>query len=217
MDLLHFDPREALRIGACRFVFPHPRHADRVVKVITPRFAARFTRRRRRYGLTRYFGGNKIAVKEIAYLLHLEARRPDLLPLFAWIHGPVPTNLGLGLISEKISGDDGKLAPTLRELAEAGQLNERHRALARDLCDKLDCDHVVFEDMEAKNIVAEGPLDRPQRLVIIDGFGDPRRLLWPWWNHLAQRKQLNAFRDELGIASSRPHSTRVIRPSVYGS
>jgi hypothetical protein len=219
MQELQLDPGCAISRGSCRLVFQHPRHTDRVIKVMLPRFAARMRRRRGRFGMSGQFAANKLVVKEVVYLLHLEARRPDLLPLFPWIHGLVRTNLGLGLVCEKIAGADGAVAPSLRDLARTGLLTQRHRALARSLCDAFARDHIVVNDLHAGNIVAEGPLDRPRRLVIIDGFGDPNvppvRRLSSWWNRFAQRKRLARLRKELGLPPPKPHETSGMHPGPW--
>jgi hypothetical protein len=195
--------QEALGRGRSRLVFQHPRHRDRIIKVLRQQEATRNASRTNPFSRTARYGGYKVFAMEVEYLIGVAARRPHLLPLFPWIHGLIRTDLGLGMVQEKITDDRGEVAPSLAELARAGMLAERHRALVHDFLDRLEREHVVFKDLTARNIVAEGPREAPTRLVMIDGFGEgttlPLRTCLPRYNRWYQRSRIAALRAELGL------------------
>jgi hypothetical protein len=205
---LRLDAAAAIERGKGRLIFDHPRHPDRLVKVMKPGVRAREAAKRARFSMAGQFGANKVFAKEVLYFLSIQGRQPDLLPLFPWIHGFIETDLGLGVVQEKITDDRGALAPSLKQLTEAGALTERHRELARALCDRLAAGQVVFHDISPGNIVAAGGRENPSRLVIVDGFGDPGvpplRRLWPAYNRLRQRRRLRALRECLGLDGGAP-------------
>lgn len=195
--------QEPLGRGRSRLVFQHPRHRDRIIKVLCQQHAARNASRTNPFSRTARYGGYKVFAMEVEYLIGVAARHPHLLPLFAWIHGLVRIDLGLGMVQQKITDDRGEVAPSLAALARRGMLAERHRALVEDFLALLEREHVVFNDLKAQNIVAEGPREAPTRLVMIDGFGEPTalplRTCLPRYNRWYQRSRIAALRAELGL------------------
>ena len=86
--------------------------------------------------------------------------------------GLVDTDLGLGLISEKVVDASGALAPTFASVyAKAGLTPELDAALAEFSHDLLAA-NVIVGDMHAWNIVYGSDSRGGPRLVMIDGFGE---------------------------------------------
>src|SRR3546814_12449160 len=77
----------------------------------------------------------------------------------------------MGQLVEKITGDDGKLAPTLAQIIArdgiSAALGEQLDAFFDDLIDA----HIVISDMSAKNIALGRNADGKPGMYLIDGFG----------------------------------------------
>ena len=170
--MLRLIEREPLAEGFHRRVYAHPDAADRLVKVMRPDVvASRWNapgRWYKRLARARQYTGY---VRELKEYIAVRARSnaPDI-PI-APVHGLVDTDLGLGLVVERIRGPGGGLAPTLdarvqREGLSADILRELDALLARLLRDG-----VILGDLHPWNIVwgedAAGP-----RFMLIDGFGE---------------------------------------------
>jgi hypothetical protein len=142
-------------------------------------------------------------------------RKMPALP-FARIHGLVTTSAGLGLIVERIAGEDGDLAPTMRELMAAGQLERHHlQAMERFLARCRDL-HVVFGDLTINNIVYTEGRDPQGEFVAIDGFGEKSAIPLHRWSRFLNDRKIERIRrrliralpatlkNEAGSADSRP-------------
>ena len=86
--------------------------------------------------------------------------------------GIVETDLGLGLISEKVVGTDGALAPTLAAIYEPAGFTADLDAALEVFLDGLLKANVIAGDMHAWNIVYGSDSRGGPRLVMIDGFGE---------------------------------------------
>ncbi len=159
--------------GKERLVFAHPVAPGLIVKVVRP------DRRRAREKADRSWFRRRVRVRhytlflrEIREYLALRARVPEgKLPL-ARLLGLVETDLGLGLVSERIESPAGSLAPTLAQLlATTHDRKPLHRAIDR-LCEDLLRLNVVVNDLNAGNLVACTATDGDLRFVLVDGFGD---------------------------------------------
>ena len=106
--------REPLAVGHLRSVYQHPQHADELIKlmrsdVVEKRWNAR-GRWLKRLPRTRHYIGYLRELKE--YIAARALSDSGDLPIVRMI-GLVETDLGLGLVSEKVVDADGALAPTL--------------------------------------------------------------------------------------------------------
>ena len=170
--MLRLIEREPLAEGFHRRVYAHPDAADRLVKVMRPDVvASRWNapgRWYKRLSRARQYTGY---VRELKEYIAVRARSdaPDI-PIAA-VHGLVDTDLGLGLVVERIGSADGGLAPTLdarvqREGFSPGIRRELDALLARLLRDG-----VILGDLHPWNIVwgedGAGP-----RFILIDGYGE---------------------------------------------
>lgn len=88
----------------------------------------------------------------------------------------VPTDQGLGLVAEKITGPSGK-GETLSKMAVNGKVEEKHiRALQKFFSDCIE-QHIVFGEVNAAGILyTESRSGRPE-FVLVDGIGE--KLLFP--------------------------------------
>ncbi|HEV7491995.1 MAG TPA: YrbL family protein [Rhodanobacteraceae bacterium] len=162
-----------LAVGHLRYVFQHPHCADVLVKIMrADAVASRWNGPRRwhkRLPRTRHYVGY---LRELKEYIGARARAPDVDAPIARMIGVVETDLGLGLVSEKVVGADGGLAPTLAAIYERGGFTaELDAALALFFAGLLEA-NVIVGDMHAWNIVYGSDSRGGPRLVMIDGFGE---------------------------------------------
>jgi len=164
---------EPIAVGHLRSVYQHPVHANELVKVMrADAVAKRWNapgRWHKRLPRTRHFVQY---LRELKEFIVARARAPEVDVPIARMIGVVDTDLGLGLVSEKVVGVDGALAPTLAALySRRGFTPEIDGALAAFLAGLLD-GNVIVGDMHAWNIVYGSDSRGGPRLVMIDGFGE---------------------------------------------
>jgi hypothetical protein len=165
--------RDPLAVGHLRSVYQHPQHRDQLIKlmradVVEKRWNAR-GRWLKRLPRTRHYIGYLRELKE--YIAARARSETGELPIVRMI-GLVETDLGLGLVSEKIVDTDGALAPTLAAVyARRGFTQELHAALDAFVRGLL-AGNVIVGDMHAWNIVYGSDSRGGPRLVMIDGFGE---------------------------------------------
>jgi hypothetical protein len=188
--------------GRARLIFQHPARPDRLIKVMRAKTAKSYDARARPFSHGRRFGRYKVHAKEIVHFLECAARRPDVLSFCAPVYGLEPTNLGMGLVCQKIDDGRGRLAPTLGDLHRAGRIGPEHGAMLERLEAALVNAHFVVHDLKAANIVVAGE-GGAERLVVVDGFGDPwrpplRRLSFRL-NRFLLRRDIRRLRRQLGL------------------
>ena len=162
-----------LAVGHLRYVFQHPALDEALIKIMREdAVASRWNARRRwhkRLPRTRHYIGY---LRELKEYIGAHARAPHADAPIARMIGVVETDLGLGLVSEKVVDADGALAPTLAAVYEKrGFTPELHAALATFLRGLIDC-NVIVGDMHAWNIVFGSDSRGGPRLIMIDGFGE---------------------------------------------
>ena len=172
--LLELSAATPLAVGHLRSVFQHPLHADELIKIMRADVvASRWNRPDRwlkRLPRTRHYIGY---LRELKEYIAARARAPQAEPPIARMIGLAETDLGLGLVSEKVVDADGALAPTLAALygKERGFTAIMEQGLAAFLQALLDC-NVIVGDMHAWNIVYGSDSRGGPRFIMIDGFGE---------------------------------------------
>ena len=171
--VLQLAAREPLAVGHLRYVFQHPGNRNELIKVMrADAVASRWNRKSRwakRLPRTRHYIGY---LRELKEYIAARARSTHGEPPIARMVGLVETDLGLGLVSEKVVGVDGTLAPTLAAVYERrGFTPDLTSALDAFLAGLIDC-NVIVGDMHAWNIVYGSDSRGGPRLVMIDGFGE---------------------------------------------
>ncbi|MEO6688173.1 MAG: YrbL family protein [Dokdonella sp.] len=200
---LHLMDAPVLTTGQLRQIFQDPRDPRMLIKVlradaIERRWGGR-ARWYKRLPRTLHYGGY---VREFKEYIATRARKPELEAPIAHVVGIVHTDLGLGLVTEKVQAADGGLAPTLAALyeRERGFSPAIERALARFLDDLLAC-NVIVGDMHAWNIVHGSDSRSGERFVLIDGFGEkhlvPLASMSRRFNARNTRKLYRRMREQL--------------------
>ena len=179
--------------GRVRFVYEHDAFPGLLIKIVKPadlRQKSGPQRRRLRslFKLKRRHGIYNQIRREIAeYLAYVNrANRLDGNWPIARQYGFVETDQGVGFLHEKLAGPDGSLAPSIRELVQAGRFGPEHRLALEAFVQELIDRHVCVYDMNAGNIVyVVDPAGRG-RCVAIDGLGAnaalPLRDWFAWFN-----------------------------------
>lgn len=192
-----------IAIGQLRKIYQHPGEPDLLIKVVRPEaIAARWGGARRWYKriprALHYTG----YVRELKEYIAIQARTPNGNPPIARMVGIVDTDVGLGLVSEKVRDDSGAAGPTL------AKLYERHRGFAPWMDDALavflrglqDC-NVIVGDLHAWNLVYGSDSRGGPRLVLVDGFGEknivPRNSSSRFLNQYNNRRLFRRMRKQL--------------------
>ena len=170
---LRLSGAEPIAVGHLRRVYQHPHRANELIKIMRAdaigkrwdapgRWAKRLPRARH---YVQY-------LRELKEFVVARARAPDIDVPIARMLGVVDTDLGLGLVSEKVVDANGALAPTLADVyAKRGFTPELDAALAKFSVHLLAANTIVG-DMHAWNIVYGTDSRGGPRLVMIDGFGE---------------------------------------------
>jgi hypothetical protein len=171
--MLELSRTQPLAVGHLRYVFQHPENPAYLIKVMrADAVDARIAKGRwyKRLPRTREYIGY---VRELKEYIASQARPHSRNAPIARMIGLVDTDLGLGLVAEKVVGPDGGLARTLAALyAEqrgfSAALDHELDAFYRGLIDA----NVIVGDMHAWNIVHGTDSRGGPRLILIDGFGE---------------------------------------------
>lgn len=166
----------------------------------------------------------KCFLREFREYLELKARQQEPgMPLpVCEVHGTVPTDIGLGLVYQRISAPDGSLSPSLKHMIETGQLETRHVPLIHSLFDELIEKHIVVDDRNLDNIVFYEPEPGRGRFIWIDGFGSNQALpLRKWFKQLNARRLEKVRRKFVGRAeealATRSEDARIVHHSPDAS
>lgn len=126
------------------------------------------------------------------------------------IVGIVDTDLGVGLIVEKIIRKNGDLAQSLHELLTTGRYREVHEKALAELVNWLRSTGLILRDLSTRNLVWD---EQETRFVIIDGLGGMARCsfrsLCRWYNKRSNGKRADKLlsriermkRSQYGVGS----------------
>ena len=201
--MIELRTRTPIAIGQLRQIFEHPADPDLLIKVVRPEaIAARWGGARRWYKriprALHYTG----YVRELKEYIAIQARSPQNNPPIARMVGIVHTDMGLGLVSEKVRDGNGLPGPTL------AKLYEQHRGYARWMEDALtvflrdlQASNVIVGDLHAWNLVYGSDSRGGPRLVLVDGFGEknivPRNSSSRFLNQYNNRRLYRRMRKQL--------------------
>ncbi len=188
--------------GTRRMVYQHPDNPDALIKVLPDRKlalrrdAGRFKSWRRWLGLANS-GVRAGFRRELRAIAALRARLGAVPDCVADAYGMVGTDLGPGIVVQKICGRDGRLAPTLGAVLRMEGLTEarREQILRLDTCIRRS--QAVLNNLALHNIVVASDPLRGERLVMVDCLGDkaliPIREFSRWLNRRAIARHLRGL------------------------
>ena len=175
--------------GKQQLIYEHPEDPTSLIKIYQPHKCdvtgnrpykpdvnglerQRFRDRFRRATAYRRF------LREFAEYLQVKAScqaSDPLLPI-SEIRGVVPTDLGLGMVYERISDPDGSLSPTLKDIVSTGCLTQKHLIAVDEFFERMIAQHLTVGDLNLSNIVYQTSLENNGRVVCIDGFAKKQRI-----------------------------------------
>lgn len=162
-----------IALGHRRAVYPHPHDPDLLIKTMRPEAVAK-----RWDAPGKWIKRLPRARQYIDYLREVKEyiathTRRDADPPIVRIVGLVETDVGLGLVCEKVIGPDGDLAPTLLDcyLEHGGEPPWAPAAL-EELRDGLLRNNVIVGDLNAANLAYGSDSRGGPRLLMVDGFGE---------------------------------------------
>ena len=198
--------------GTTKLVYAHPCQGSCVIKVIRPDLVdsqARVpgTRKRLWRLLPRHRRYAEFAF-EVDEHLALRGRWDQPIPCIQSVVGFAETDLGLGLVVEKLCDPGGGLAPTVASLIMAEGFTEELMVLWQAYVRTMHRFGVVSQDWHPGNLVRATDENQGRRIVLIDGLGDRSlmrlRSRWLWLNRVAlRRKERRALRQMKNLAKNR--------------
>ena len=201
LTLAHQPP---LAIGNLRAIHQHPLQPALLVKTLRPQAVARRYdapgRWLKRLPRARQYTG---FVRELKEYMALQARAPGGIAPVARMVGIVETDLGIGLVSEKIVDATGAMAPSLHTIyRQNGGASEWTDAALDKLLEELLRFNVIVGDLHASNIVYGSDSRRgTPRFILVDGFGEknlvPLKSIWRWLNQRNTRRVYRRLRTIL--------------------
>ncbi|AXI46175.1 hypothetical protein C1J03_09165 [Sulfitobacter sp. SK012] len=216
--MLKLSDEPVIAKGNRQHVYAHPGDPTLLVKIPQPGTFEPdghipntnwFERRFRRATMYKSF------VREFREYLELKAHRQEpgvLLPICA-VHGTVPSDLGLGLVYERISDPDGSLPPTLKEMIDTGCLEAWHVPLLNAFFDTLIAQHVVVSNENLNNIIFQTERPGHGRFVWIDSFGCKQAIPTRKWSKWLNTRRLERVRS-LFVAQAEEALARIAEISL---
>lgn len=195
--------------GNVRAIYQHPLHADLLIKIVRAEAIARRWdapgRWLKRLPRVRHYSG---FLRELKEYIAIQARSPHGAAPIARMTGIVETDLGLGLVCEKVVAPDGAMAPSLHSiyLSNGGATAATDMALEQLLAELLRY-NVIVGDLHPGNIAYGSDSRGGPHLILVDGFGEkhvvPRNSMSRWLNRHNTRRLFRRLRKDL----SRPTSS----------
>jgi hypothetical protein len=170
-------PENLVARGEARIIYVHPGEPNRLVKVVDPRGCdARRAAKKNRPAIVQFgqLASWQRELTEYCRMLNKLGRLPDFV---AQYHGFVQTNLGVGLVVERIGSCDTQLAPSLLSVNPSQNNPHFWRNLIGDFFRRLDESGGIAGDLNPRNIVYCDKRLSPC-LVLVDGLGD--RTVFPF-------------------------------------
>ena len=168
--VLRLSGETPLARGSWKLVFQHPEDDGLLVKVVRREGNARRSRRAW-YKARPREGDFLLFSRELHEFVVAEANsngRPSPIPK---IMGLVETDLGLGLVVEKIRGQTGELAPGLDRLPKT-EITPKIEQMLAELVADINERRIVLSEFTPGNILIVDAGEKQSRLVLVDGFGD---------------------------------------------
>lgn len=162
--------------GTQKFVYEHPSDFDKVIKVMKPinathdggRANQHYLRSHRSQGIYRQFR------RELLQYLQL-CKNTYNQKVFTFpienVYGFIPTDQGLGLVTEKIISPNG-LPMSLNELSQKKMLEDKHIEALKVFFDKCCEMHIVFGEVNIAGIMYTEKRQGVPEFVLVDGIGE---------------------------------------------
>jgi hypothetical protein len=154
------------------FIFQHPDDDRILIKVMRAKEIKDTWGRRAVYKSWRRSGVYSDLLRQLEEYFLLRVNVAGLLSSISEIYGPVETDLGPGLMVEKICGPKGELAPTLKSILAGGDFSAEKERQLHLFIEDLNRYDLIVNDLNPGNIVYSEDRTEGGGFVLIDGFGD---------------------------------------------
>lgn len=159
--------REPVASGSRHLVYQHPDERNLLIKVQRavppPRW---YKLHRRLYGPSIGFARE---IREQLLVWSLRDRHPEFLNR---IIGICETDVGIGMMVERLEDEDGNLAQNLTAIIRNGHFDAEKKSALAAFLDQIMDSPLYFDDLNAANIVhAFDQRQQRHRFVLVDGVG----------------------------------------------
>lgn len=214
--VISLEGEQPLAQGTHRMLFNAPFDRALIIKVYREtRPAPRNQWKRMKRGLHRFVPAlqNRPLLREYAAYLKLKRQqgvRGEEPPVANWC-GLVATNLGLGVVYEKIQLDGQAVGPSVSTLWRSGDL-QAYLPLLDDFARRLFDWNIRANDINAGNVVL-GVRHGRHQFVLVDGLGDSHLIPIRTWSRRLNERSLHK-RLEKVVAGTTIHWDRLARRFV---
>ncbi|MFT4768344.1 MAG: hypothetical protein ACI8RN_001479 [Glaciecola sp.] len=184
-----------LFVGGTRYVFQHPEHANRCVKVLRPdrTGAARKVLRKdfKRHLPARFLDDQ---LKEIKAYRELLTRASETLWRYVpRYHGTEDTDMGVGIVTQLMRNADGSWPRNLEQMLVNGT-DSALEAGIEEFVESVGKLRILSRDLLPHNIIAVTE-ENGYRVMLVDGIGNAELIpLSTWSGFFAKRKTQRKIR-----------------------
>jgi len=162
--------------GTQKFVYEHPSDFDKVIKIMKPinathdggRANQHYLRSHRSQGIYRQF--RRELLQYLQLCKNTYNQKVFTFPIET-VYGFIPTDQGLGLVTEKIISPNG-LPISLNELSQKKMLEDKHMEALKVFFDKCCEMHIVFGEVNIAGIMYTEQRQGVPEFVLVDGIGE---------------------------------------------
>ena len=162
--------------GTQKFVYEHPSDFDKVIKIMKPinathdggRADQHYLRSHRSQGIYRQF--RRELLQYLQLCKNTYNQKVFTFPIET-VYGFIPTDQGLGLVTEKIISPNG-LPISLNELSQKKMLEDKHIEALKVFFDKCCEMHIVFGEVNIAGIMYTEQRQGVPEFVLVDGIGE---------------------------------------------
>lgn len=177
-SFIDLSPARLVAQGYMNLVYEHDDFPGVLIKVfrperISPEGQLVHKRKKRSLKFPRRLGAFHVLHREIGEILALHvkpANRGKTWPV-ARTYGFVETDIGFAVVVEKLTGPDGRIAPTVAALVKEKRFLPEHRERLKHFFEELERMHVCIYDIREENIVFTGHIAKDGRFAAVDGLG----------------------------------------------
>jgi hypothetical protein len=197
-ELLHLKTSQPIGIGGHRNCYIHPERPELCVKVLHEPWRQinrrlndpfRHVRRRRHYDENR---GEYHELKKLQRKLGA-----SMAEHFPRVHGLVRTDLGEGLVVDRILDPDGRTSLTLKNYIWLHGLDDMCLRALEKFWSFLIRNRVMVRDPKPHNLVVQKTGDGQLRVIMIDGFGSSDLFPFRSWVGSLAEKKIAARRERM--------------------
>lgn len=187
--------------GGERLIFIHPENREWLVKVWHARFHEKQQQRTpvliRIIRLKRYWS----LLNELTEYLGVREDKSSKLDYLQQLVGLTDTDLGFGMVVKAIKKKNGQLAPTLKDLVDSKEYNNKHDQALENFLEWMSETYIIIRDFSLNNLIWD---EHNERFVLIDGIGSKigfsLRSISRRYNQRANNNRINKFRTRLAKA-----------------